>query len=71
LNTGDNQEQTLRSFSIKDFCERQGIGRTFFYKLLKQGKAPRTFSVGSCRRISEEAEREWIAAREAETRAAA
>lgn len=59
----------MRSYSIKTFCERQEIGRTHFYALEKMGKAPKTFLVGSCRRISEEAEREWIAAREAEAAA--
>jgi hypothetical protein len=61
----------MRSFSIKTFCERQDIGRTHYYALEKAGKGPRWFWAGKCRRISEQAESEWIAAREAETRAAA
>jgi len=58
----------MQSFSIKTFCERQEIGRTHYYQLKKAGKAPRTFKIGSIERISEDAEREWIKAREAETR---
>jgi predicted DNA-binding transcriptional regulator AlpA len=57
----------MRSFTIKEFCERQSIGRTFYYALEKQGKGPRTFTIGTCRRISEDAEREWVAKCEAAT----
>ncbi|MCO5131195.1 MAG: transcriptional regulator [Xanthobacteraceae bacterium] len=61
----------MQSFSISKFCERQSIGRTLYYELRKRGKTPRTFRVGSVERISEEAEREWVKAREAESEAAA
>ncbi len=37
----------MRSFTIKEFCERQSIGRTFYYALEKQGKGPRTFTIGT------------------------
>jgi hypothetical protein len=37
-----------------------------FYKLDAQGKAPRTYNVGSHQRISPEADEEWVRAREAE-----
>jgi excisionase family DNA binding protein len=55
----------MRSYSIEQWCELHDFSRSFFYKLASQGEAPRTFSAGASRRISEEANREWIAAREA------
>lgn len=54
------------SFTISEFCAAEKISRAFFYKLQSQGKAPRTYPVGSNRRISREAYRTWRAAREAE-----
>lgn len=57
----------MKSFSIKTFCARQEIGRTHYYALEKAGLGPRTFLVGTVRRISEQAEADWVAAREAET----
>jgi predicted DNA-binding transcriptional regulator AlpA len=56
------------SFTIKEFCASEKISRAFFYKLQSQGKAPRTYPLGSNRRISREAYITWRAARE--TRAA-
>jgi predicted DNA-binding transcriptional regulator AlpA len=55
------------SFTINEFCAVEKISRSFFYKLATQGKAPRTYSLGSTRRISGEARKEWRAAREAES----
>jgi hypothetical protein len=37
-----------------------------FYKLEAEGKAPRTYYVGTRRIVSPEAEAEWVAEREAE-----
>ncbi|UPK15045.1 transcriptional regulator [Bradyrhizobium sp. 155] len=54
------------SFTINEFCAAEKISRAFFYKLQGQGKAPRTYPVGSNRRISREAYVAWRTAREAE-----
>jgi predicted DNA-binding transcriptional regulator AlpA len=43
-----------------------GISRSFFYKLAAQGEAPNTFKMGNRTRISEEANRYWVASKEAE-----
>lgn len=58
----------MRSFSVDQWCEMHDLSRSFFYKLAAKGKAPRTFDVGAARRISEQANAEWIAAREAAPR---
>ncbi|WP_426608994.1 helix-turn-helix transcriptional regulator [Bradyrhizobium sp. McL0616] len=55
----------MRSYSIDQWCELHGLSRPFFYKLQKQGEAPKTFPVGRCVRISEEANAAWVTAREA------
>ncbi|MCC8954098.1 transcriptional regulator [Bradyrhizobium sp. Pear77] len=54
------------SFTINEFCAAEKISRAFFYKLQAQGKAPRTYPLGSARRISREAYAEWRSAREIE-----
>jgi hypothetical protein len=38
-----------------------------FYKLQREGKAPRTYRVGNRQYISSESDREWRQAREAES----
>ncbi|WP_340667530.1 transcriptional regulator [Bradyrhizobium ottawaense] len=55
----------MRSFSIDEWCQLHGFCRAFFYKLRAQGQAPRTYNVGRIVRISEEANNEWLRAREA------
>jgi hypothetical protein len=57
--------------TIDRWAESHELSRAFFYVLEKQGKAPRTYNVGKCRRISDEADLEWVRAREAESIAAA
>ena len=59
----------MRSFSIDDWCELHSFSRAFFYKLASQGRAPATFKVGRCTRITEEANAAWIAARQAASEA--
>jgi predicted DNA-binding transcriptional regulator AlpA len=61
----------VRSFSIDQWCEMHNLSRAFFYKLASQGEAPKTFKVGRATRISEAANNEWLAAREAATSQAA
>src|SRR5215207_1476310 len=55
-----------RVLSIPDFCERNNISRSFFYKLRQRGIAPRTMHVDGRVLISPEAERDWRLDREAE-----
>jgi len=47
------------AFGISTFCKRNDISRALYYKLEKQGKAPRSFKAGRRKLITPEAEREW------------
>ncbi len=58
------------SFTIDQWCERHNLSRSTFYKLKKLGKAPRIIKVLEAVRITEDADREWCQAREAEAIAA-
>ena len=58
---------TPHARSIAEFCNANGISQSFFYKLLKQGKAPKTMLVGRRRLISSDAEQEWRKEMEVET----
>jgi hypothetical protein len=60
-----------RALSISQFCARNNISRSFFYKLKKRRKAPRIMDVDGRQLISPEAERDWRLERERETAAAA
>jgi hypothetical protein len=53
-----------QALSISQFCARNNISRSFFYKLKKNGKAPRIMEVDGRRIISPEAERDWRVERE-------
>lgn len=57
----------MSSKSISKWCESHGLSRGMFYNLDKIGKAPKTFNVLRSRRISDEADAEWVKAREAES----
>jgi predicted DNA-binding transcriptional regulator AlpA len=59
------------SLTIDQWCERHNLSRSTFYKLKKLGKAPRIIKVLEAVRITEDADRQWCAAREAEAVAAA
>jgi hypothetical protein len=59
------------SFSIETWCDRHDVSRSTYYKLKAANKAPRTMEVLGCVRISEDADREWVRAREAEAVSAA
>jgi hypothetical protein len=62
---------TRSSFTIEEFCRRNGISKSFFYKLRNMGKGPRLMDVGSHKRVSVEAEADWKLAREADAAEAA
>ena len=44
---------------LKDFCAEFRIGRSTFYRLLAEGRAPETFLVGGRRKLTREAVRAW------------
>jgi excisionase family DNA binding protein len=58
------------ALSIDQFCTAFNLGRDTFYTLLRNGKAPQTFLVGSRRLITIEAAQAWAREREQETAAA-
>jgi hypothetical protein len=55
------------ALSIPEFCESFRIGEDFFYKLKRQGRAPRLMKVGARTLISLAAADEWRRDREAAT----
>jgi hypothetical protein len=59
--------QEPQVFTIKKFCDRYEIATSFYFKLQKQGKGPRTMRIGSKVLISAQAARDWVSEREAET----
>ena len=48
-------------FSIASLCKSYGISRALFYKLQRDGKAPRTFNLGRRVLISRDAAQAWLA----------
>jgi hypothetical protein len=53
--------------TIDEFCARNSISRPMFYKLKKQGKAPRLAYVGTKPLITDQSEKDWHREREAAT----
>jgi hypothetical protein len=60
-----------QALSISQFCARNNISRSFFYKLKKRRKAPRMMEVDGRRIISPDAERDWRLERERDAAEAA
>src|SRR6266852_6227876 len=56
-----------RAMSVEEWCAARRLSRAMFYKLLRQGKGPQTYLVGTRRFISHEADAAWQSAMEAET----
>jgi len=50
------------SMTILEWCQLRRLSRSMFYKLDAQGLAPQTYSVGTRRLISAEADAAWMAA---------
>lgn len=48
-----------QAYTIDSFCELHSISKSFFYKLIKQGKAPKTMKVGKRILISSDAAQTW------------
>lgn len=60
-------ESGAASFTIPQFCRRNSLSESQYFKLQREGRGPRTMSTGSVGvRISREAEADWVRAREAE-----
>jgi predicted DNA-binding transcriptional regulator AlpA len=57
------------SFSVEEWCRHRKLSRASFYTLAQEGKAPRSYRVGSRRYISAEADAAWLREREAEAAA--
>jgi predicted DNA-binding transcriptional regulator AlpA len=55
----------MNSMTIQKWCASHGFSRGFFYILKKRNEAPATIKVGRAVRITERANREWLAEREA------
>jgi len=47
------------SLTVPEFCHNENISRAMFYKLRKQGMAPRIMKIGRLTRISIESATEW------------
>jgi len=54
------------AYTIPQFCNRHSISRATFYKIQKEGNAPKIFYCGKKPLVSIEAAREWRAVREME-----
>jgi hypothetical protein len=52
-------------FTIREWCEHNRVSRAFYYKLKSQGRAPKSYGVGSRQFISDEANAEWQRQQEA------
>ena len=57
------------AFTVKEIASRNGISHVTVYKEINGGRL-RSFKLGKSRRISAEAETEWVRAREAEANVA-
>ena len=47
------------TYTIQEFCKAERISRTLLYRAWREGWGPRYFLVGTHKRISPEARREW------------
>lgn len=50
---------TSQAYSVSQFCQRHSISRALYYKMAKEGKAPKTIKLGRRTLISQEAALEW------------
>jgi predicted DNA-binding transcriptional regulator AlpA len=48
------------SSSIPDLAERHGWSVAFVYKMIAQGRGPKTIKIGRTCRITDTDEREWL-----------
>ena len=62
---GNDVDDEVDAYSIKEFCRRHGISESFYFKLKKQGLGPREMEAGTRKLISKEAAADWRSKREA------
>ncbi len=55
------------SYTISEFCGRNGISRSKYYELVHAGEGPKVFRVGTKPLISREAAEKWRRQMEAKT----
>jgi len=55
-----------QSYTIDQWCKNRKVSRAMFYVLDQRNQAPRTHFVGKKRLISDQADRDWLRAREDE-----
>jgi hypothetical protein len=72
LDTKTNTETTktdtpIAAYSVESFCAAHGMGRSFFYQILREGSGPRTMKVKKKRLITAEAAADWRRWREKKT----
>jgi hypothetical protein len=61
------QKDERASFTLTEWCARHSMSESQYFKLKRQGRAPRVMQTGDVgQRISREADRDWVAARERE-----
>ena len=70
-NDDEDEPAPTLALSIRQFCKAYNISEDFFYKLKRQGQAPRLMKVGARTLISMEAADEWRIEREGATAASA
>jgi hypothetical protein len=63
--------QGANSFTITEFCARNHISKPKYYEIRRRGLGPREIRLESVVRISAQAERDWVYAREHPTGAEA
>lgn len=51
---------TPEAYSVGNFCAAYTLSRSALYDLWKEGKGPRSFTVGRRRLISRDAARGWL-----------
>ena len=54
-----------KAYSIDQFCEVHGFGRTAYYNLKRDGLGPREIHVGTKPLVTEESAKDWRAQMEA------
>jgi hypothetical protein len=67
--TNAAREGETGSYTVKQFLARHKLSESQYHKLRRAGRGPRVMSVGSSGlRISRQADRDWVEARETEAR---
>jgi predicted DNA-binding transcriptional regulator AlpA len=55
----DHRHRRKKASTIPEFCEEHRISTAFFYKLKKDGKAPRVTELGARRIVTDEDAAAW------------